>query len=67
MVLSGLNVSPDLSVISIFKKAILVPSFTQSVISFMYNTNKRGQSMEPWGTPGVTGFKEDISLLITTR
>ena len=48
-------------------KTIFVPSLTQSVISLMNNTKKRGPIMEPWGTPDVTGFKEDISPLITTR
>ena len=54
-------------VVSSAYKAICVPSLTQSVMSLMNNTKKRGPSMEPWVTPDVTGFKEDISPLMTTR
>ena len=66
MVLPSLDVPPDLSTSSAYK-AIFVPSLTHAVISFMNRTKKRGPSMEPWGNPDVTGFKEDISPLITTR
>ena len=41
-----------------------VPGEIPSVRSFINNTNNRGPSMDPWGTPDFAHFVEDIYSLL---
>ena len=47
--------------------AKFVPGLMQDRISFMNKTKRRGPSMEPWGTPELTGTLLDLSPPITTH